>query len=414
MALVIGPVGAAPLGKAQQTFNRLSARIAELRAELARWQAFDVVFHQRLGSEMQPLQARLREARKAMLLRLDDTLRDAARGAGRLGKLQRRTATRALLALAAVLLEEQADAEVEALHDRYSATSHQALRRAELAEAEAALGQMLGKDVLADHGAETVDDLARVALEKFNAAAQAEDARRQAQAERRAEKRRARGAAPTRAEAAAERREQAAQEATQSMREVYRKLASRLHPDREVDAAERARKAALMQQANDAYAAGDLLTLLTLQLADEQIDDAHLAGLSDTKLAHYNAVLREQQQALEDEIDAQTMPYRMAMGLPPQARLRGPEEVSRDLNRDLRRMKLDLADLESDLRAMQQPDTRAAVLREMARAFKERDADDEADAMLDALLQAHGGVAGPVGFGFPGFVATPSRRKPRR
>ena len=57
-------------------------------------------------------------------------------------------------------------------------------------------------------------------------------------------------------------RGQAALEASQSVRDVYRKLVSALHPDREADGAERERKTALMQRANQAYERNDLLELL--------------------------------------------------------------------------------------------------------------------------------------------------------
>ena len=44
-----------------------------------------------------------------------------------------------------------------------------------------------------------------------------------------------------------------ADETSLSIREVYRKLVSALHPDREPDPQERARKTALMQRVNQAY-----------------------------------------------------------------------------------------------------------------------------------------------------------------
>ena len=49
---------------------------------------------------------------------------------------------------------------------------------------------------------------------------------------------------------------------SQSIREVYRKLAGALHPDRESDPQERERKTALMQRVNQAYAKNNLLQLL--------------------------------------------------------------------------------------------------------------------------------------------------------
>ncbi|RYZ11082.1 MAG: J domain-containing protein, partial [Comamonadaceae bacterium] len=93
-----------------------------------------------------------------------------------------------------------------------------------------------------------------------------------------AAQRREEAAARRRSAAAARRRKQAQQEVSQSLRDVYRRLASVLHPDREQDPQQRERKTALMQQANQAYADDNLLALLELQLQAEQIDAAHLAA----------------------------------------------------------------------------------------------------------------------------------------
>lgn len=88
----------------------------------------------------------------------------------------------------------------------------------------------------------------------------------------------------------------------QSLREIFRKLASQLHPDRETDETERQRKTALMQRVNVAYAANDMLGLLELQLEVEQIDQAVLASLSDERIRQYNQVLSGQLRELETEV----------------------------------------------------------------------------------------------------------------
>ncbi|WP_143605999.1 hypothetical protein [Variovorax sp. 54] len=59
------------------------------------------------------------------------------------------------------------------------------------------------------------------------------------------------------------------------MRDIFRKLASAPHPDRETDAQQRKVKTALMQKANQAYAANDLLALLELQLQLQIDASAH-------------------------------------------------------------------------------------------------------------------------------------------
>lgn len=87
-----------------------------------------------------------------------------------------------------------------------------------------------------------------------------------------------------------------------SIREIYRKLASSLHPDREQDLVERERKTELMQRVNTAYANKDLLLLLELQLEIEQIDQKSMARFSEEKLSRYNKILGEQAKELQNEI----------------------------------------------------------------------------------------------------------------
>ncbi|MFX6949690.1 molecular chaperone DnaJ, partial [Acinetobacter baumannii] len=78
--------------------------------------------------------------------------------------------------------------------------------------------------------------------------------------------------------------------------------ASALHPDRELDESERARKTALMQQVNQAYEKNDLSRLLELQLELEQIDQRSIHGVSEERLTHYNHILTEQLGDLDQEI----------------------------------------------------------------------------------------------------------------
>ena len=96
---------------------------------------------------------------------------------------------------------------------------------------------------------------------------------------------------------------EAQQQISQSLREIYRKLVSGLHPDRETDPTERERKTVLMQRVNQAYDAGQLLQLLELQLEMEQIDTEHIAGLGEARLKHYNQVLAEQEADLTHQVE---------------------------------------------------------------------------------------------------------------
>ena len=269
LSLVAIPTPAASQSKAQRAFNRLVGQIGQQRELLAQWQQYELRYHQRLATELQPLQARLREAQRALVVLLDGLLVDPATKP-RLKKTERRKLVCSVQQLSGLLLEADPDAEIEAIFNRHGDVSHADLRQAELAEAEAMFSHLLGEQAIEGHQAQSLDELMQHAAERLAAQAQGRD--EQAQSARAQQPPRGR-----QAEAARQRQEDAAQQASQSVREVFRKLASLLHPDRETDAAERARKTALMQQANQAYQADDLLTLLTLQLQSEQIDSLHLA-----------------------------------------------------------------------------------------------------------------------------------------
>ncbi|HEY0200728.1 MAG TPA: molecular chaperone DnaJ, partial [Burkholderiaceae bacterium] len=155
--------------------------------------------------------------------------------------------------------------------------------------------------------------------------------------------------------AAHERRQQEeAQQASQSVREIYRKLASALHPDREPDAYERDRKTALMQRVNQAYAANNLLDLLQLQLEAEQINPQHLAKLSEERLKHYNKVLAEQLAGLQNETLATEESLRMQFRKKPHGKLT-PSSLMAHLRAQLQNLQVNIHTLRLQRRALEDP-----------------------------------------------------------
>lgn len=118
-------------------------------------------------------------------------------------------------------------------------------------------------------------------------------------------------------------REQAVSlKSTQSIRAVYRELVASLHPDREPDPIEQQRKTALMQQVNVAYQEQDLLKLLELQLAAEQIQPRKSKPLAAERLEHYQRVLTKQLKQL------QAASQNLELGLKAAAHLRPSELFS--------------------------------------------------------------------------------------
>ena len=133
-------------------------------------------------------------------------------------------------------------------------------------------------------------------------------------------------AKPRKPTAAQQRKAAAEQQASQSMREVFRQLASALHPDREPDAQERERKTALMQRVNQAYANQDLLTLLSLQLELEHIDQDSINTLAQDRIQHYNRVLSKQSEEIADELRGLQFNFCMEFQIEPFGGLR-PQDL---------------------------------------------------------------------------------------
>ena len=385
---------AAKLSKAQREFNRLSARITGLRDHLAQWREADLATRTRAASDLAPLQARLAALQRETVLWIDAYLARPPQGE-RLPRKLRAKLVSTLRLLAQAALEAGPDAELEAAHDRHSAVSHRDALREQADLAASVLGQAMGDDALFAGEAESVEQLMQRAAERMQAQA-AQDADAPADGADAPPGRR-----PSREDKARIRDAQALKEASQSVREVYRRLASSLHPDREPDAGERARKTTLMARVNDAYARNDLLALLTVQLDIEQIDAEHLRGVSDERLRHYSHVLREQQHALEEELALLQMPVCEQMDAPPGLLRWPPKLLAEALEDDLASVQAAIHHLGTDTQALRDPRTRLAFLR----ALDVEDPDEVPDPFEELLLmQALQESMSPV-------PATPRRRR---
>lgn len=272
------------LGPAQRAFNRLTDQVRDKREAVARWQAQLEHLRQRALTEMMPIGEEMLSAQTDLVKRLDALLSKPS-GGRRLSQKRREALSEYLLYLLEPLLAQRKDPELTAIRERHSLLTRE--EEAELTRemARAIIGEMFGDEALEDQEGDNLEDMlanAQARLTKQQAAEQASGKARR----------------PSRK---AQQLAEAQQEADRAVRETYRKLASHLHPDREMDEEERQRKTALMQRANEAYARNDLLTLLTLQLECEQLDANRLAELPEVRIQRLNHALREQIRLLDAE-----------------------------------------------------------------------------------------------------------------
>jgi hypothetical protein len=174
-------------------------------------------------------------------------------------------------------------------------------------------------------------------------------------------------AASRRAATVRKRRTKEAQEVSQSLRDVYRRLASALHPDRETDAQQHGRKTALMQQANRAYAEGDLLALLELQLQAEQVNTGPLAALDQRRLQHYITVLQGQLAELQSQTRRIEAGFCAAAGIGPGSGL-PPRKFDRLISAETQRLQGELLLLGRQTKLLRDVEATKSWLRELRKA----------------------------------------------
>ncbi|MDN7586152.1 J domain-containing protein [Burkholderia seminalis] len=338
-AVVIAPGHeAASLSKAQKTFNTLVKQIEQRRERLGAWDAVMPAFQKKFVDGLLPLE----QASTALRIRLLNLLDDAFLQKG-LSKAEQHTLSALIADMARNLLDFSDDAQLKVIYNRHAKSDDD---RPAANRAPAKQHAEPTPDVAPADDLDTLspDELA----ERMQAELDEQFARDMAAHEAREAQRAKRRKAP-RQSAAAARREAEQAESSKSIREIYRKLASALHPDRETDPQEQARKTVLMQRVNHAYAKGNLLQLLELQLEIEQIDRRAIDGLSEDRLTRYNGILEEQIRELDQEIRHVENDFRRTYGIAPSVKL-APDTVMRTLTRDIAAMQRSNHDLTVALR----------------------------------------------------------------
>ncbi len=326
------------LSKGQQLFNTLVKKIEASRHELAQWQATIDAYQQKVDSDYRPLVDKFNALQVAMVHALDQALQRH-----KLTKPERLFVADVICDIAEPLVVHSDDAVMKAMYNKHSNVDFDAQEAAAAKSMQAAMSQMFGVEVdeTADVSSpQDVIDQIQLQMDK----ARLLDMERQDQQEARRSQRK-----KTAKQQAREDKQKADLEQTsQSIREVYRKLVSALHPDRESDPAERARKTGLMQRVNQAYDKKDLLLLLELQLELEHIDAATIAGLSEERLKHFNKILKDQLAELEQEIAYLEEPMRQMFQLPPHLMLK-PQSVMPRLLKDIAELQRHIRQIKKDI-----------------------------------------------------------------
>ncbi|MDP3331972.1 MAG: hypothetical protein Q8S55_08270 [Methylococcaceae bacterium] len=303
------------LSKAQKQFNQLIKKIAEQKQLLLEWQTTLPQYNQRLSESYTPLMTKFNQQRIEWLHLLDRAYHN-----NDFSNADKKKLRHLLGELSHELVVSHGQVELTDLYNRYAAGEQVLLIDTVMQDAEADV--RFAKKIPKDH----------------------------AQPDKKTAK-----------------QQQEQEKISKSIQSVYRQLVASLHPDREPDEQERERKTKLMQKVNVAYGKKDLLQLLELQLAVEQIDQAHLNNLSEDRLKHFNKVLQEQFTELSEEVEDIELAFKRQMNLAakvhlsPKYLMKNLDEAMKDLQRSIKGLQMnnkaakDSAVLKSWLRSYQIP-----------------------------------------------------------
>ena len=285
LALTALKFNTSQMSPAQKRFNQLLKQTETLAQKIESTRVLVDLHRTACARTLGPLETARAAFMGQMVRWLDQRLQ--AKG---LSARQKDIAREILCHLAASLAAE-GDEAMQALHDAHSDQTLDEMEKADIADMQSLMedvfGHKLGDD---DTPFDNLDDLMRANMAQLQAQAQA------------AQEARAQHPSKRKKTAAQRKTETQTQDADGALRTIYRQLVSALHPDREPDAAEQARKTALMKDANTAYERRDLLALLHLQLQADLVDDKHIASMANDKLAALTTLLKERVAVLQREL----------------------------------------------------------------------------------------------------------------
>ncbi|ASF47804.1 J domain-containing protein [Methylovulum psychrotolerans] len=354
------------LSAAQKRFNNLIKQIDKNKKLLLDWKDTIPVYQQKVGQEYEPLFDTFNGYRLEWLQLLDQYYEQP-----QFKKTDKAKIKHIISAVCDDLVVDMESEAVKALFNKYKDTDYDAMvQEQEQAMAEMIKGlakEMFKVDIDDDVDVSTPEKFQAHLQDKLREQAEAEEAVKAAKPKKKTVKQLAREAKQQEDEALA----------GKSVQEIYRKLVAALHPDREPDEQERARKTELMQRVNTAYGKKDLLQLLELQLEAEQVDAAQLGHIADDRLKHFNKILGEQLAELTEEIGHIEMTFMERLNMPFFGKIT-PKHLLAELAHDMRQVKQDIAYIKEDLQDHADPATFKAWLKAYRIPKpKRRDAFDE-------------------------------------
>lgn len=324
------------LSPAQKKFNGLIRKIDAQKKLLATWQETIPQCQQEIARKLTPLRDIFCEHQAELVIMLDNLYTTQ-----KFTHHQQDKIAHLITSICEELIHQHRREELKPLYDHYSGQNYDDVAQ----ENQEAASELLKTLFEKEFGVELNDDEFDFSDPEGTSARFAEKMQEQRQAQE--SRRKLKKSAKQLAQEALEQEEEA--NVSKSIQAIYRQLVAALHPDREPDLAERERKTELMKKITVAYGKKDLLQLLELQLKVEQIDQTRINNIADDRLKHYNIILQNQLEELQQEVKLMERGIREMTGLAPYEHL-SPKRLSTLLNDDMRRLRNQISRIQHDLR----------------------------------------------------------------
>ena len=243
------------LSEEQKLFNQLSEQIEKKKKELLKWEKCAEEYRQKHTKYFFPLKNELYECRKNLVLLFDMRLEDIDFNNGEKRKLKALTHDMCL-----DLLDEKYDEKVEIILKKYSKPGPKK--------------KSILDDFFKDIASKMEENIGKWQEEM----ASEEEEYYESEQETKVEK-----------------------EGRESMKDIYRKLAAILHPDRELDEEEKKRKTEVLQRVTAAYRDRNLTELLKIEL-EETKSMMNTDKLLKENTKELNQVLRNELKELREKV----------------------------------------------------------------------------------------------------------------
>ncbi len=272
----------------QKRFNTLVRKIERLRRDIdERTRVYNEILRH-WAVHLAPIQTELAELQIRFAFALE------AKAAGfKLGIRQRESVGGVIVGLLDDAFSQIPPAkEAQDLFSRWSVVSFDE----ELEQQKSELAEVLGDAIRGDLGIDIDEETLRKGPEAIQAAI--EEALRGGGPDRNERRRKS-----TKKQREKDERARLAEEGSKKiLHSLYLSLVKMLHPDTELDESSKEKKEGLMKEVTAAYGAGDLHTLLRIEMEWLDRESPGLARLAEDKLAAYLSALKDQVRELENEL----------------------------------------------------------------------------------------------------------------